>query len=234
MFVRRVLTRSKGAGQGVSYRLVHAVRIGPGKVRQVVLAYFRAGLEQRVPKPHWKRLAAAIRDRLAGQPRLQGQAAPPPADQALAERIDAEAEAVAPLVRRRLRDADFDLGFHVTDDARPAGPRETPLSVLPSTLRHTDVREVGAARLLRAAPAWDWSRSSLAPCIPPPSGRPCAGCGRTRPWTSCSACRRASWPRTRSTRPPTRSGSAGRPSRARCSPASGSCSASLRASSSTT
>lgn len=36
----------------------------------------------------------------------------------------------------------------MADDPRPAHPGERPLSVLPSTLRHTDVREAGAARLL--------------------------------------------------------------------------------------
>ncbi len=67
VFVRRVLTRSKGSNHGVSYRLVHSTRIAPGKVRQVVLAYFRAGLEDRVPKSHWKLLAAQIRNLLAAR-----------------------------------------------------------------------------------------------------------------------------------------------------------------------
>ena len=148
MFVRSVLTRANGAAGGVAYRLVHSVRLGPGKTRQVVLCHFRAGLEQRVPKPHWRRLAASIKDRLAGQLPLPPATDARPEDTALAERIAAETDAVAPLVRQRLRSADFDLGFHVADDSRP-GRGETPVAVLPSTLHHCDVREVGAARLLQ-------------------------------------------------------------------------------------
>lgn len=148
MFVRRVETRSQGAAKGVSYRLVHSLRLGPRKTRQLVLAYFPAGLEQRVPKPHWKRLAAAIKDLLTGQAPLLPTPGEDPAQRELAERIAAEAEAVAPLARRRIRDADCDIGFQVADDPRPAAAGETALAVLPSTLRHTDVREAGAARLL--------------------------------------------------------------------------------------
>ena len=149
VFVRRVTTRSKGAASGVSYRLVHSQRLGPHKIRQLVLAYFPAGLEQRVPKPHWKRLAAAIKDLLAGQAALPADPDQDPSQQALAERIAAEAEAATPLVRRRLRDADCDFGFHIADDPQPATAGETPVAILPSSLRHTDVREVGAARLLQ-------------------------------------------------------------------------------------
>ncbi len=101
MFVRRALTRSKGSNHGVSYRLVHSTRIAPGKVRQVVLAYFRAGLEDRVPKSHWKLLAAQIRNLLAAQPDLPF---PPEScdDPQLEQAIRSEAEAVMPLVRQRL------------------------------------------------------------------------------------------------------------------------------------
>ncbi len=139
MFVRRVQTRPHGAAGGTAYRLVHSQRCG-AKVRQIVLAHFPAGLERRVARPHWKRLAAAVRDQLADPD-------PDPAERELAERIAAEASAVAPLVRRRLRDGDCDLGFQVADDPAPA-PREQALALLPSSLRQTDVREAGAARLL--------------------------------------------------------------------------------------
>ena len=164
MFVRRVETRAKGAARGVSYRLVHSRRIGPRQVRQIVLAYFPAGLEERVPKPHWKLLAAAIKQRLSGQTALLELDASDPAQRALAERIDAEAERAAPLVRRRLLKADFDVGFHVADDPRPAARRELPLAVLPSTLRHTDVREVGGARLLDRQARALGLRECLAAC----------------------------------------------------------------------
>ena len=143
MFVRRVQTRPHGAAGGTAYRLVHSQRCG-AKVRQIVLAHFPAGLDRRVPRPHWKRLAAAVRDQLTGQRPLPD---PDPAERELAERIAAEASAVAPLVRRRLRDGDCDLGFQIADDPAPA-PREQALALLPSSLRQTDVREAGAARLL--------------------------------------------------------------------------------------
>ena len=71
MFVRRVTTRPNGAASGVSFRLVHSQRLGPRKIRQLVLVHFPAGLELRVPKPHWKRLAATIKDLLAGQAQLR-------------------------------------------------------------------------------------------------------------------------------------------------------------------
>ena len=145
MFVRRVQTRPHGAAGGTAYRLVHSQRCG-AKVRQIVLAHFPAGLDRRVPRPHWKRLAAAVRDQLTGQRPLPDPD-PDPAERELAERIAAEASAVAPLVRRRLRDGDCDLGFQIADDPAPA-PREQALALLPSSLRQTDVREAGAARLL--------------------------------------------------------------------------------------
>ena len=164
VFVRRVETRAEGAASGVSYRLVHSRRLGPRKVRQIVLAYFPAGLEERVPKTHWKLLAASIQRRLSGQAALLDQLGEDPEQRALAERIEAEAEQVAPVARRRLLDADFDIGFKVVDDPRPAGPREKPLAVLPSTLRHTDVREVGAARLLHGQAQALGLRECLAAC----------------------------------------------------------------------
>ena len=147
MFVRRVETRAKGAASGVSYRLCHSVREG-AKVRQVILAHFPAGLEERVPRTHWPRLAAAIRERLAGQTRLPADLPTEPAARALEDRLADEAELMAPRVRQRLQAREVDLGFRVADDPRPAHPGERPLSLLPSTLRHTDVREAGAARLL--------------------------------------------------------------------------------------
>ena len=164
MFVRLVRTRPQGAASGLSYRLVHSLRLGPGKRRQIVLAHFRAGLEQRVPRPHWRRLAAAIKDRLAGQSALPPAADSSPAEAALADRIAAEAEAVAPQVRQRLRSAAFDLGFEVADDPRPGGRAERPVPVLPSTLHHSDVREVGAARLLQHQARLLGLRDCLAAC----------------------------------------------------------------------
>ena len=164
MFVRRVTTRPKGAASGVSYRLVHSQRLGPRKIRQLVLAHFPAGLEQRVPKPHWKRLAATIKDLLAGQAQLPPDPDLDPAQRALALRIADEAAAIAPLARRRMRDADCDFGFHIADDPQPATEGETPVAILPSTLRHTDVREVGAARLLRLQARALGLRARLAAC----------------------------------------------------------------------
>ena len=164
VFVRRVETRSQGAASGVSYRLVHSQRLGPHKIRQLVLAYFPAGLEQRAPKPHWKRLAAAIKDLLACQAQLPPDPDLDPAQRALAERIADEAAAVAPLVRRRLRDADCDCGFHVADDPQPAATGDTPVAILPPTLRRSDVREVGAAHLLQLQARALGLRACLAAC----------------------------------------------------------------------
>ena len=147
MFVRRVETRPKGSASGVAYRLVHSQRQGP-KVRQRILAHFRSGLEHRVPQSHWKQLAAAIKDRLSGQACLPSAPAADPERLALAQRIAAEAAGIAPLVRSRLRDAGYELGFRIADDTPPQPPPESPLALLPSSLRHSNAREAGAARLL--------------------------------------------------------------------------------------
>jgi hypothetical protein len=160
VFVRRVTTRSKGAASGVSYRLVHSQRLGPHKIRQLVLAYFPAGLEQRVPKPHWKRLAAAIKDLLAGQAALPADPDQDPSQQALAERIAAEAEAATPLVRRRLRDADC------------ATPTATSASISP-TIRSPPPRAKPRWRSCPPACATPtcarWARRACCSCRPAPS-----------------------------------------------------------------
>ena len=152
MFIRSVRTRPGAAAGGLSYRLVHSQR-SAGKVRQRILAHFRAGLEDRVPRQHWKQLAGAIRHSLAGQVSLLPLSEQDPEQEQLRQSLRAEVDEIVPVLRRRLQEQDHDLGLQVGVDPTPAEAPETVLPLLPASLRHTDVREAGAARLLQLVAA---------------------------------------------------------------------------------
>ena len=143
MFVRRVQTRAGGAASGVSYRLCHSVREG-AKVRQVILAHFPARLEERMLRTHWP---ASPPPFAIASPGKTACPLSEPVARALEARLAAETEAMARRVRKCLRTSELDLGFRMADDPHLANPGKRLLSLRPSTLRHTDMRQAGAARL---------------------------------------------------------------------------------------